>query len=76
MMSDSSRRTPPFGTRKPRIQSHAERAARGFAARGERDGAVRASATELHVVEKHELKLGKAHELAKVSRAVLRLGVL
>lgn len=56
------------------MQSLVERA--GTVVLGERDGgAVRASAPE-HVVENYGLKLGKAHELAKVSRAELRLGVL
>src|SRR5680860_633497 len=47
-MSDSNRRTPPFGTRKPRMQSQDERDAAGFAARRERDrdGAVKESAGE------------------------------
>ena len=45
-MSDSSRRTPPFGTKKPRMQSQDERDAKGFAARKERDGAVKEVAGE------------------------------
>ena len=40
-MSDRSRRTPPFETKKPRMQSQDERDAAGFAARKERDGVVK-----------------------------------
>ena len=47
-MSDRSRRTPPFETKKPRMQSQDERDADGFAARRERDrdGAVKEPANE------------------------------
>lgn len=49
-MSDSSRRPPPFGTKKPRMQRQDERDAEGFAARKERererDGTVKELAGE------------------------------
>ena len=61
-MLDSSCRTPPFGTKKPRMQSQDERDAEGFAARKERDVTAKDFAAEELAKVEVEVEIDKEQQ--------------